>query len=200
MLLSCGSAVGSSDTWKGRKRASSSQLEVLILTPECSNLSYTSAILNADKYLKRKHVYCIFLRLFLAFWPYSNLHHAFSLFIFPWVSVGFNISSYLFPNNTQLQHVEKALRYLKEKGSDIIRIIRVTVVSPGHKSIHILQDINHALNGWDLKKKLPSWTCCCIIAYYGSFMSSSEASGTGTISLIWNDNSRVPLWSIPMTL
>lgn len=64
------------------------------------------------------------------------------------------------------------------------------MVSPGHKSIHILQDINNTQNVWDLKDKLPSPKCCCIILPI-----SFEASGTGTISLIWNSNSCAPLWS-----
>lgn len=89
----------------------------------------------------------------------------------------------------------------QKKGLPIVWIIRIAVVSPGHKSVYILQNINHALNVWDLKeKKLSSPTCCCIIAYYGSFTSSSEASGSGTISLIWNGSSCAPLWSIPVAV
>lgn len=206
LLLSCGRAVGSSDTWKRRKGAWSSQLAVFIPTDSHLNAP-TSALLAIllpfwmCQVVKEKT--CVLHFFGDYFWPLGHILIyiiAFSLCILPWVSVGFNISSYSFPNNTQLQHVEKACWYFLKKGLAIIWIIRVTVVSPGHKSIHILQDINHALNGWDLKEKLPSWICCCIIAYYGSFTSSSEASGSGTIGLIWNDNSCVPLWSIPMTL
>lgn len=84
------------------------------LIPECSNLcfvSYTPTILIAIKWLKRKHVYCIFLRLFLAFWPYSNLRHC----IFPLhSSLSFSWFQYFFifiSNNAQLQHVEKSSWY-----------------------------------------------------------------------------------------
>lgn len=82
------------------------------LTPECSNLcfvSYTSTILNSVKALKRKHVYCIFFGDDSC--PFGHILIyiiVFCLYVLPCDSVDFNISSYLFPNNTQLQHVEKA--------------------------------------------------------------------------------------------
>lgn len=202
LLLSCGRALGSSDTWKGRKGPDPAnwQCSFHLNAPTSASLAILLPFLMMSSGYRENMCTAFF---WDNFWPFGLILIyiiALSLCILPRVSVGFNISSYLFPNNTQLQHIEKACWYFLKKGLAIIWIIGVTVISPGHKSIHILQDINHALNGWDLKEKLPSWTCCFIIAYYGSFTSFSEASGTGTISLVWNDNSCVPLWSIPMTL